>query len=89
MEVIRLTETDINVQARQADWSPDGTQIAYTLRRVGVFQIWVMTNSGQAQQQLVRSGSQLSDFLPAWSPDGTFLSFSQTESFVNSHLPHG
>ena len=86
-EVTRLTYSDKNIQTRQPAWSPDGTQILYTLRRVGVFQIWVMTSSGKAQQQLVRSGAQYSDFFPAWSQDGGFISFSETESFVTSPSP--
>jgi len=86
-EVTRLTYSDKNIQTRQPAWSPDGTQILYTLRRVGVFQIWVMTSAGKAQQQLVRSGAQYSDFFPAWSQDGRFISFSETESFVSSPSP--
>ena len=86
-EILRLTETELNVQARQPAWAPDGTQIVYTLYRVGLNQIWSMTSSGKAQEQLVRSGSQFSDFLPVWSPDGAFLSYSETDLVITNPSP--
>jgi Tol biopolymer transport system component len=46
-----------------------------------------MTNGGKFTEQLVRSGSEVSDFLPAWSPDGAFLSFSQADKFIDTPSP--
>lgn len=69
-----------NEQARQPSWSPDSAQIVYTVKRVGVLQIWTMTSTGKAQEQLLRSGSAFSDYMPAWSPDGKIIMFSQNNS---------
>jgi serine/threonine protein kinase/Tol biopolymer transport system component len=75
----RLIRTPQGQDARQPVWSPDGKQIAYALRRNGnAYQIWVMSNVGEDQQQLIRSGDQLSDTRPEWSPDGTLILFHQT-----------
>jgi serine/threonine protein kinase len=74
----RLIRTPQGQDARQPVWSPDGKQIAYALRRNGnAYQIWVMSNVGEDQQQLIRSGDQLSDTRPEWSPDGTLILFHQ------------
>ena len=75
----RLIRTPQGMDARQPAWSPDGAQIAYALRRNGnVYQIWLMSNTGKDQQQLVRSGDQYSDTRPEWSPDGKLILFHQT-----------
>jgi serine/threonine protein kinase len=75
----RLIRTPRGQDARQPVWSPDGTQIAYSLRRNGnAFQIWVMTNTGDDERQLIRSGDQYSDIHPEWSPDGGLILFHQT-----------
>ena len=42
-------------------------KIAYTVKRVGTYQVWAMTDTGQEAVQLARSGQDLWDFLPAWS----------------------
>jgi len=36
-----------------------------------------MTDTGQTPVQLVRSGQELSDYLPVWSPSGEYIIFSQ------------
>jgi len=76
----RLIRTPLGVDARQPVWSPDGKQIAFALRRnADVYQIWLMSNTGKDQQQLVRSGDQYSDTNPEWSPDGKLIIFHQTK----------
>lgn len=75
----RLVRTPQGQDARQPVWSPDGKQIAYAFRRNGnAYQIWVMSNVGEDQHQLIRSGDQVSDTRPEWSPDGTLILFHQT-----------
>ncbi len=75
----RLIRTPQGQDARQPVWSPDGAQIAYALRRNGTgYQIWVMSNDGEDEHQLIRSGDQFSDMRPEWSPDGTLILFHQT-----------
>ncbi|MFO7583715.1 MAG: hypothetical protein R6W69_03215 [Anaerolineales bacterium] len=72
--------------ARQPAWNPFGTQLAYVLRRVGVNQIWLsrgqpLTVQKQSEhEQLTPSDNVLSSFLPAWSPDGEVIVFSQTNA---------
>jgi TolB protein len=75
--VAQLTQGAPNVESRQPSWSPDGSQIAYTVRRLGVYQVWLMQADGSAPQQIVRSGTSFSDYLPAWSRDGELILFNQ------------
>ena len=58
-------------------WSPDGKKIAYTVKRVGAYQVWSMNEDGQEAVQLVHSGQELWDYLPSWSPDGRTVFFNQ------------
>jgi Tol biopolymer transport system component len=81
----RLTKAQsivTGVFARQAAWNPFGSQIAYVLKRQGVSQIWVTTdgdaNLPKPNAQLVQSGSKALDSLPAWTPDGLFVVFDET-----------
>jgi Tol biopolymer transport system component len=61
-------------------WSPDGTRIAFARRQfdAGVVQqdIWLMRSDGSGQHRLVPQDGLQNSF-PAWSGDGTFLSFSR------------
>ena len=75
--VIRLTEPDVNIENSQPAWSPDSRQIVYRAKRVGTYQVWVMSNTGQDNVQLTRSGQSLWDYAPAWSPDGKVIVFNQ------------
>jgi TolB protein len=74
---IVLNRTDM-LEARQPSWSPSGAQIVFTVKRVGSYQIWIMSDTGLGQTQLVRSGSDLIDFLPSWSADGQVIFFTQS-----------
>ena len=47
------------------------------VKRVGTYQVWAMTDTGQEAVQLARSGQDLWDFLPAWSADGKTVYFNQ------------
>jgi serine/threonine protein kinase/Tol biopolymer transport system component len=85
--VSRLTKSQSMpgaIYARMGAWSPFGGQIVYVLKRLGTNQIWVTTdadaNSTKPNEQLVKSGNTLSDFSPAWSPDGKFIIFSESKS---------
>jgi Tol biopolymer transport system component len=61
-------------------WSPDGTRIAFGRRDfdAGVVRqdIWLMRSDGSGQHRLVPQDGLQNSF-PAWSGDGTFLSFSR------------
>jgi eukaryotic-like serine/threonine-protein kinase len=76
--VTRLTEPTPDLDAaRQPSWSPFNNQLAYAARRFGAYQIWTMTDTGQGQQQIVRSGPEFWDYLPIWSPDAKTILFTE------------
>jgi serine/threonine protein kinase/Tol biopolymer transport system component len=81
-EVTRLTfanlfGSDSDAEARQASWSPFGNQLLLAVKRVGAYQVWVITDTGQSPQQIVRSGQTYWDYLPVWSRDGKAILFSE------------
>jgi eukaryotic-like serine/threonine-protein kinase len=77
--VIRLTTSSGGglEGSSQPAWSPTGDKIAYTVKRFAAYQIWVMDATGQNAVQVARSGTQLWDYLPFWSPDGELVYFNQ------------
>ena len=52
-------------------------RIAYVVKRVGVYQVWAMSDTGQDNIQLARSGQELWDYLPVWLPDGQSIMFDE------------
>jgi TolB protein len=54
------------------DWSPDGTQMAFTRYDGMNSHIWVMDASGSGQTQLTAIGDNEE---PTWSPDGLRIAF--------------
>jgi Tol biopolymer transport system component len=76
----RLTEREgeVDSPARlffQVDpaWSPDGTRLAFSSRRTGTFDVYVMNADGSRTRRLT-SGKE-HDSHPTWAPDGTRLAF--------------
>lgn len=78
--VTRLTTAagDIQENSHPA-WSPDGNRIVYMVRRFNAYQVWVMSDAGQDNVQIARSGQRIADFLPAWMADGETILFSQKD----------
>jgi len=81
-----LTET-AGVEESGAEFSPDGTRIAY----VGTGpkpccdpeynnDIWIMNADGSDQTQLTKTNFPRQNLSPTWSPDGTKIAFSTTAS---------
>jgi Tol biopolymer transport system component len=54
-------------------WSPDGTHIAFTSRRDGDFEIYVVPSVGGDARNLTNDPAE--DTLPSWSPDGSQIAF--------------
>jgi len=78
--IVRLTTVSGDIQeSSQPAWSPFGNLIAYTVKRVGAYQVWAMTDTGQGNTQIARSGQERWDYLPLWAPDGETIIFNQRE----------
>lgn len=57
---------------RFPSWSPDGTKIAFSSKRTGNFEIWVMDANGANQQQITHDAPN-NDGSPNWTADGSQL----------------
>jgi Tol biopolymer transport system component len=57
-----------------ADYSPDGTQLAFSSNRSGAREIWVSDPSGERARQLTSFGGPVPGWA-RWSPDGTRVAF--------------
>lgn len=88
-QVERLTDAKKisgSAYARHPTWNPFGTQLAYTMQRVGMTQIWLsrgqpVTIQLQSQhEQLTAQDNMLNASLPVWSPDGEIIVFNQTNA---------
>ncbi|HEX2037146.1 MAG TPA: hypothetical protein VHS99_23450 [Chloroflexota bacterium] len=71
----QLTESEEG--AYDPSWSPDGKRLAYTRRRAGRHDVWVMNADGTDGQPVTGSGTARA---PCWSPDGQWLAFIAAES---------
>jgi Tol biopolymer transport system component len=56
-----------------ADWSPNGSRIAFISDRDGTMDIYAMNADGSGIEKLIDTG--LEDYNPDWSPDGTQIVF--------------
>ena len=79
----RLTSSDTDSSTPQAvffqlepAWSPDGTSIAFSSRRGGAFDIFVMTADGTGTKRL--TSAKQDDSRPTWSPSGRSIAFART-----------
>ena len=54
-------------------WSPDGQRIAFSSRRTGDYELWIMNRDGSEQRQLTHGGG--AHYSP-WSPDGSVIAYS-------------
>lgn len=70
------TRTERDTEEGSAQWSPDGTQIAYVIRGGGRTQIVVRTVASGKETILTPAGA--SDAEPAWSPDGAWIAAVRT-----------
>lgn len=58
---------------REAAWSPDGQQIAFSSDRDGIMQIWVMNFDGGDPVNLTPESAHFGQ--AAWSPDGSRIAY--------------
>lgn len=86
--VTQITKGTPLVESRMPAWSPDGSQFVYVVKRLGVYQIWMMNADGSDNKQIVRSGPEYNDYLPAWAPKGDVILFNQrcATSFCNPYV---
>ena len=54
-------------------WSPDGKRIAFSSRRTGDYEVWIMNPDGSGQRQLTQGGG---NHYSPWSPDGSMIAYS-------------
>ena len=77
LNVVRGTRSKLTFEETDhysPTWSPDSSQIAFTSRRDGVEEIYVMNSDGSSQTRLT-DGSGLGYSRLAWSPDGSKIGF--------------
>ena len=71
--VLRVTRlTNNSTYDGTPAWSPDGAKIAFTSKRTGRYQVWVMNADGSNQHALTNLPNA---YDPAWSPDGSQIAF--------------
>lgn len=69
-----LLTTGLIADYSEAVWSPDGQLIAYTEYSYGGPYLWIMNADG-SNQTAITPGNVLNLYLPAFSPDGSLLTF--------------
>lgn len=74
-------------QASYPQWSPDGSQIAFELRKDGRQKIALIA-SGGGTPKIVMPGTE-EDFSPSWEPDGKSLLFFRRQGGVSSIYSFG
>ncbi|MEQ1765140.1 MAG: exo-alpha-sialidase [Pyrinomonadaceae bacterium] len=65
-------------------WSRDGTKLAFSSDRSGVFEIWTMNPDGSDQQQIT-NGAPGGSYVPDWSYDGTRIAYAFVDQPGNGH----
>jgi Tol biopolymer transport system component len=61
-------------------WSPDGTKIAFSSRRSGSYDVYVMNADGTGTRRL--TSGRADDSHPTWSPDGQQVAFARSGDIV-------
>lgn len=77
--LVNLTNT-VGVSENAADWSPDGSKIAFTRLGAPGDGVWIMSADGSGQTLIPGTGNARlqSPATVSWSPDGTMIAYSLT-----------
>lgn len=77
---VPLAQTDFS--EREPDWSPDGTQLAFSSDRDGLGDIFLVNADGTNLRQITVDPlpARTNEFWPRWSPDGTRIAFGSNQS---------
>jgi serine/threonine-protein kinase len=79
-------------RVRNMDWSPDGTQLAYTRQSGGIDDVYIVNIADPSKPMPVLQGTA-SKYTPRFSPDGRWLAYISKESGRNEayvlRLPAG
>ncbi len=70
---IPLTKPEVDGPSRQASWSADGNQLAFSSRRDGDFDIWIMDKNGGNKTRITNLLGD--EGKPVWSPRGDSIAF--------------
>lgn len=77
----RLIEASDGIELTLPAWSPDGSRIAFSRwhgvksNEVGDADVWIANADGSGQRAL--AGGEGWQWLPRWTPDGAFVSYTQ------------
>jgi Tol biopolymer transport system component len=58
-------------------WSPDGRMLAFSAKREGNFEVYVINADGSGQRNLTRNSAR--DFFSTWLPDGRIAFYSERD----------
>ncbi len=78
-----VRRTDHGADDLYPAWSPDGSRLAFTSRRDGNAEVYVLTLADGRLERITRQPSE--EWAPAWSPDGRLLAY-QTDRHGRSDI---
>jgi Tol biopolymer transport system component len=80
--IVRTDGTDLRDLTDDANryfwprWSPDGKRIAFSSRRTGNYELWLINRDGSGLQQLTQGHESPGAHYSPWSPDGARIAYS-------------